>query len=424
MGAFYGMAELGVNCVEIFFRLHLLVFYTNVVGLNPSLAGLALGLAIFWDALLDPLVGNWSDRTRQKFGHRSHWILVGIVLVGLSLWFLLNPPPLQTDIGKFIYLLLGALFFNTSYTVLSVPYSATVGDITSTEQERARLIGWRLAFSNVGGIAGIAIPAYFLIQKSPHAYRHTAIAIGILVAFAGLISWFYIRQQPRRFGLITKDSSLRKSLKIPLKDARFMPLAIAFFVGNIGLTFNTSLALYYYRLRLRLSEVELQTVLLLFLFFFTLSIPLWLWLAKKFPKRKVMITGGFLLSIATGLAYPLLPAEKIIPVFLAASFCGGSLVGTSVLLESLLTDVVKKKEEESLKELMGLYFGFWKMIGKISRGIALALTGQLLEWSGVHSSSMPGDGEYLRLAWAFGPVVAIFFAASAFIILLNERKLA
>ncbi|WP_413288874.1 MFS transporter [Bdellovibrio sp. HCB337] len=418
------MAELGINCVEIFFRLHLLVFYTNVVGLNPALAGLALGLAIFWDALLDPIIGSWSDRTRQKLGHRSHWILVGIVAVCLALWFLLNPPPLVSDLGKFLYLLLGALFFNTAYTLLSVPYSAIVGDITSTERERARLIGWRLAFANVGGIAGIAIPAYFLIQESTHAYQHTAVTIGILVAFSGLIAWFYVRQQPRKFSLVTKGGALKMALKIPFQDKRFMPLAIAFFVGNIGLTFNTSLALYYYRLRLRFSEVDLQTVLLLFLFFFTLSIPLWLWLSKKYPKQKVLIAGATLMSIATGITYPLLPAEDLMHALFWASFCGGTLVGTSVLLESLLTDIVKKKEEESLKELMGTYFGFWKMIGKISRGLALGMTGQLLEWAGVHGRSVAAEGEYWRLALAFGPIVSIFFLASAMILYWNERKLA
>jgi len=413
MGAFYGLAELGINCVEVFFRLHLLVFYTNVVGLNPALAGLALGLAIFWDALIDPIVGAWSDRSRQKKGHRSQWILIGIVAVCFSLFVLLNPPTLNSDFTRFAYLLMGALFFNTSYTLLSVPYSAIVGDITSTERQRARLIGWRLAFANLGGIAGIAIPSYFLIQKSASAYSQTGFVIGALVILSCMITWLYVSHQPKKKSDLGGKRSWAQAFGIPFKDKGFMPLVMAYFVGNIGLTFNTSLALYYYRLRLKLSEQDIQSVLLVFLFVFTLSIPLWLWLSKRYPKKKVMILGVFLLGLVTGFTYPFLPVSDLVPVLIWASTLGGVFVGASVLLESLLTDIVKNKEAETHEDLMGLYFGFWKMVGKISRGIALALTGQLLAWSGVAGHSLPTDGDFPRLAISFGPIVAIFFIASA-----------
>lgn len=423
MGSLYGLAELGINCIEVFFRLHLLVFYTNVVGLNPTLAGLALGLAIFWDALIDPVVGSWSDHTLQKKGRRSQWILIGIVAVCFSLFVLLNPPALSSDLSKFSYLLLGALLFNTSYTLLSVPYSAVVGDITSTERQRARLIGWRLAFANLGGIAGVAIPSYFLIQKSEDAYSQTGFVIGALVLASCSITWLYVSHQPKKISDLSKRKSWHHAFGMPLQDKRFMPLAMAYFVGNIGLTFNTSLALYFYRLRLKLTEADIQMVLLLFLFAFTISIPFWLWLSKKFAKKKVMIWGVFALGLITGVTYPLLPARELIPILLWASVLGGLFVGVSVLLESLLTDIVKIKEEETKEDLMGLYFGFWKMIGKISRGIALALTGQLLAWAGVHGQSTPGEGEFLRLAFSFGPIVAVFFISSAWILWRNEKKL-
>ena len=47
----YGVAELGINSVEVLIRVSLLIFYTDVVGLAPELAGYAVALGVIWDAM-------------------------------------------------------------------------------------------------------------------------------------------------------------------------------------------------------------------------------------------------------------------------------------------------------------------------------------------------------------------------------------
>ena len=51
----YAAADVGVNGIELAIRLYLLIFYTDRVGLSPSLAGLALGVGLVWDAITDPV---------------------------------------------------------------------------------------------------------------------------------------------------------------------------------------------------------------------------------------------------------------------------------------------------------------------------------------------------------------------------------
>ena len=45
------------------FTFFLLFYYGNVVGLEPGLAGLAIAIALFFDAFTDPIIGSISDRT-------------------------------------------------------------------------------------------------------------------------------------------------------------------------------------------------------------------------------------------------------------------------------------------------------------------------------------------------------------------------
>ena len=46
-----------------------LVYYSQVLGLSPELAGLALGVGLIFDAISDPLVGYLSDNTKSRLCH-------------------------------------------------------------------------------------------------------------------------------------------------------------------------------------------------------------------------------------------------------------------------------------------------------------------------------------------------------------------
>lgn len=399
----YGFAELGINCVEIFLRLHLLVFYTREVGLHSSWAGLALGLAIFWDAIIDPLIGHYSDRIRSRRGERYSFLPWGLVFLCVSIMGLLNPPPMSSTLGKFSYLLFFALMVNTAYTCLSVPYSALVGDLSIDAKERSTLIGWRLAFGNLGATFGIAVPGYFLIAKEAKPYALTAWMIVFLLCLGTLVSWLTAVKynRPRRDVV----SGGLFSLKAPLHNKKFMSLLTAYFVANIGLTFNSSVALYFYRQGLGFSEKEVTAVLLVFLLSFTVAIPLWLYAVRFVHKRTALMWGVFLLGVVSSTVYPMLPPGQVGWALLWASGVGGGLVGSAVLLEAWLTDIVKEEEALSGRDELGLYFGVWKMAGKISRGLALAVTGQILTWSLADDPHVA----HFRLGIAFGPLVGGFF---------------
>lgn len=414
----YGFAELGINCVEIFLRLHLLVFYTREVGLHSSWAGLALGLAIFWDAIIDPLIGHYSDRIRSRRGERYSFLPWGLVFLSVSIMGLLNPPAMTTTLGKFSYLLFFSLLVNTAYTCLSVPYSALVGDLSVDASERSKLIGWRLAFGNLGAIFGIAVPGYFLIAKEAKPYALTAWMIVVLLCLGTLVSWLTAVKYNRPRKDVVSGGMF--SLKAPLHNKRFMPLLAAYFVANIGLTFNSSVALYFYRQALGFSEKEITMVLLSFLLAFTLAIPLWLYLVRYVQKRTALMWGVFLLGAVTSTIYPMLPPGQVGWALLWASGVGGVLVGSAVLLESLLTDIVKEEEQITGRDELGLYFGVWKMVGKISRGVALAVTGQVLTWA----LDLDPKVAHFRLGIAFGPLVGGFFIIAVLILwkLSNGRS--
>ncbi len=59
----YGAGGYGVLYNAHFF---VLIYYSQVLGLDAGLAGLAVGIGLVFDAITDPLIGYLSDSTRSK----------------------------------------------------------------------------------------------------------------------------------------------------------------------------------------------------------------------------------------------------------------------------------------------------------------------------------------------------------------------
>ena len=75
-----------------------LVYYSQVLGLSPQLAGLALGIGLVFDAVSDPLVGYLSDNTKSRLGRRHPYLYASVLPLALSYFLLWHPPAsLQGD---------------------------------------------------------------------------------------------------------------------------------------------------------------------------------------------------------------------------------------------------------------------------------------------------------------------------------------
>ena len=59
---FYGSGATAFGIKDAGFNYFILIYYNQVLGLDPYLTGLALALAVVIDAISDLLVGSLSDQ--------------------------------------------------------------------------------------------------------------------------------------------------------------------------------------------------------------------------------------------------------------------------------------------------------------------------------------------------------------------------
>ncbi|WP_411824796.1 MFS transporter [Leptospira sp. 'Mane'] len=422
----YASAETGITAVQLFTQIYLLKYYTETIGLIPSLAGIALAISVIWDAVSDPLMGNISDRTHSKMGRRRPYILFGGVFLSLTVLILFSPPEITSQLGKFLYLLATYLLVNTAMTIISVPHIALGGELSFERNERTSIFGWRLFFSNIGMLIGMIVPAVILQSLGDETSKNNVMSSRIraseivsgVIIITSIITFLVTKGKDITLPKEEKQPSFFLSLYSVLKNKVFLILLIAFVVAGIGRTFNTAIALYYYQYRLGLKESDvILNIMLPFFLILMCSIPFWVWMAKRFGKKIPAFAGVFLLGLLTIIAYPLFPYGEIRPPLIVA-FLGGIFAGSILIMDSILTDVVDYDELKTRQQREGLYFGFWKMGVKFSQAFGIAISGFLLDLIGFNANaSVQSEEVGFSLAMIFGPGVGFFFIVGSFIFL-------
>ena len=121
----------------------LLLYYNQVLGVSGTLTGIAVAIAVGFDAISDPAVGSWSDGFRHRLGRRHPFMFAAIVPLAGTFFLLFWPPQGLSEFGLFIWLTVFAVLTRTALTFFQVPFIALGAEITKDYQERTQIAALR-----------------------------------------------------------------------------------------------------------------------------------------------------------------------------------------------------------------------------------------------------------------------------------------
>ena len=153
----FGTGSIAVGVKNSVFGTWLMLYYNQVQGLEPSLAGAALAIALVIDAVTDPLVGVWSDRTRTRWGRRHPFMYASIVPFSASMYFILQPMHEPSQQALFLQLLFLSIAVRVSLTLFDVPRAALGPELSKDYDQRTLLVGISTAFGWFGGAGLTAV---------------------------------------------------------------------------------------------------------------------------------------------------------------------------------------------------------------------------------------------------------------------------
>ena len=89
---FYGVGSIAFGVHQTILTSALLLFFNQVVGLPAAWVGAAMMVTLIFDAICDPLIGEWSDHTRSRWGRRHPFMYASTVPAAIAFYFLFDPP--------------------------------------------------------------------------------------------------------------------------------------------------------------------------------------------------------------------------------------------------------------------------------------------------------------------------------------------
>ena len=237
----WGFGGIADNFIMNVLNVIFLLLYVQYFKMPPILAGAALALPRFFDAITDPLIGNLSDNTRSRWGRRRPYMVVGAILSAVILPFFWLPPSgaenaIWYQNPAFIFASLLGCLYALSYTLFVVPYTALGYELTSDYDEKTRVLAWRM-YLGLG--AGMIVPwAYKFAQNDAFSNEAigavwTSIGFGIIIVISGLIPVFACKECQE---VQTQETSpFFKSVWATLTNKPFLILMVAYISIIIGL---------------------------------------------------------------------------------------------------------------------------------------------------------------------------------------------
>lgn len=403
---FYGIGDLGNAIINSAIQFFLMIFYTDAALVPPALAGNALLLGKFWDAVNDPLFGWMADRTNSKIGRRRVFMFFGAIPLGISIALLWFVPSGVSRTATFLWIALTFILFDTLWTLTNVPYYALTSELTDDYDERNALTTFRMVMAVPAYLVGVAltplIVGFFTIERS--GWGFIGILYGTICAVVLIISAAGIRER-KKIQETRAKINVWKSIKATFSNRPFLLLCAAYLVINLSFALIKTLMAYFLEYQLEMAA-EVPLVMGLMLIFVTISLPIWRKFSEKMDKGPTYAIGMAIGALAVGGSF-FLPHEKTIWIYPLAILAGIGFGAQWIFPWSMVADVVDYDRVNTGEFRSGMYYGVWGLATKISEALAISGVGWILTGFGYQPNIDQTTRSLFGIRLFFGPVPAL-----------------
>ena len=411
------------------FTFFLLFFYSNIIGLNPGLAGSAIFIALCIDAITDPLMGTISDRTNSSLGRRHPYMFISFIPMSLGYILLFAPRQgwdmSQTDL--FLWMTVFTVLTRLGMTLFDIPHRAFGGEVTKDYQERTILMSWREAFGWIAGLSNAFLgygiffastPEYPQGQLNPDAWFPFALTGAIVMIISVLYSSYSTKDEIKSLSKWTGNITLTdifKELRIAIGNKSFL----IFFFGNLFLSLSWGLAntltLFVNTYFWEFEATQIKYFLPIYLMGTLLALYLTPKLVNLFDKRTIVMISISVVGIIAPAAFifynlGLTPENGSYElVMFISSFLiiliTFNIIGNMVR-DSMVGDIADEVELDSGKRQEGILFATVGFMQKLNTGLGSFFAGQVLNFINFDRSNHTAEQAY-TLAFVQGPITTI-----------------
>ncbi|MGE0625336.1 MAG: MFS transporter [Pseudomonadales bacterium] len=442
----YGFGQAGEGLKNGAFGVFLFFYYNQVLALSGTLAGLAVGIALVFDAITDPIAGSLSDNWRSRLGRRHPFMYLAALPLAISFFFLFHPPAGLGQFELFGWLLTFAVLTRGAMTLYHVPHIALGAELTDDFEERTTVVAFRQFFSTFGQLAVYVIGFTLFFYSSPdlprgqfrvEAYAPFAFTMSILMVVSILVSAWGTRSQipylpqpsgaPERLSLGGMGLRMFREIREALQNRSFAWLfsgvLIVFMMVGVDSALNLHMNTYFWELS--------PTGNVLFFTAYPVGVMLGTLVARRlnqiFDKKPSIVFGTAWWALCQIIPvvlrifgwFPENGTDALLVTLVCIKFVQGiGVVQALVTFGSMVADIVDEHELKSGKRQEGIFFASVSFSGKFTTGIGNVVGGialDLISWPRGVAIQTAADVPPETIIWlglVYGPIVAGFAVVS------------
>ena len=420
----FGICDLGGNLFFTLMGFWSLKYLTDVVGIAAAWAGIAVMAGKVWDAVTDPVMGFLSDRTVSRWGRRRPYLLFGAVPMMLTMWLFFSAPAVSSPALLVVWASVTLMLLNTAMTVINIPYSSLTPELTGDYHERSALNGYRFGCAVFGTILGAAavqpLTDFFGAGHGPRfGWSMTGLALGSAMTVVTLITFFGVREKPRRAADIPA-SGFFSTYKAVFTNRPFVKLLFTYSLNIMGLTFLQSILAYYTEYVYRRPDLTPLAMMILLLTAMV-CIPLSVLVSKKIGKKRTYQICFALIASACMIIF-LWGQPLGHRFFLGLMVYAGIGVGFGYVAPyAMIPDTVEYDAAVSGERKEGAYYGIWTFFSKLGTSLSVFISGLILSSGGYAANAEQGSGAIFAIRLIIGPIPAVILIGA--ILLIETYKL-
>ena len=394
----YAIGQLGWSIISGLIGSWLVYFYQpNQEAINDGMISLipqgrvVLGILTFiglitaigrvFDAVTDPLVGNWSDNCKSKLGRRIPFLRFSAIPLGLVFVLVFCAPIHGVSALNTVWLFVTVLLYYFLITCYCTPYTSLLAELPHNQDEQLKLSMCISLTFIIGTCIGYAAPVIWGILMSNGIQRIPAMRI----TFAGLSILATIFMLVPAFGINEKDycdaqpssSNMFSSLGKTFKNGDFRIFVGQDIIYWFGLAmFQTGLA--FFVTSLLLLPETWTTYMMGGLTFVSLAFyPFITKMTAKWGKKKLLIAAfiGFFLTFGfTALCGDML---SFIPVHVQAVII--VLIGSfpqaifGIIPQTIVADIALSDEIKTGESRSGMFYAARTFAMKLGQSLAMLM---------------------------------------------------
>lgn len=420
----YGLGDTASNFFFQSFNVFLLYYYTDVFGLAPAAVGTMFLATRALDAFSDPAMGLIADRTNSRWGKYRPYLLYMAIPYGLCGYAMFIGPDF-TPGWKLVYAYITYSMMMLAYTAINIPYSALMGVISPSSDERVKVSSFRFVCAFAAGwvVVTFVTPLRTILGggNEEEGFRLTMM---IFAAFSILLFWVTFATTRERVKAVVDKPDMKADLSALMQNLPWIALFVSGVFSLMHIAIRGGAFIYY--LKYYVGD-EGERVFLIFdltaIFMSLGTIALILGvlmtrrLTRRFENRTLIIVLNLINAAISGL-FIFIPPEMfwlMVSLYCLGQFIAGPL---APLVFAMNADCADYGEWKTGRRTTGLVFSGSGFAAKMGLAVGAGLAGYILALFGFVANEAQTGTSLLGIQLMVSLIPAVISLISVAAILL------